>query len=169
MFSLSRILVPVDFSQNSGDALRYAVFLAERFDASIDVLHVWVPPPHVRPELLTPLLSSEERKGETQARLHTQEEMQGFLLSLGLDEHPRIRPRYDTGKPAETIVSNTAERAYDLIVMGTHGRTGLSRVMLGSVAEYVVRHATCPVLTIRPFAAAIVKLSNQQHETDPGD
>jgi nucleotide-binding universal stress UspA family protein len=146
MTELRRILVPVDFSACSRAALDYASFLAQRLGATVDVVHVWDAPPYLGPEVLLHI------PGETRLTLaqfagaRAQRDLEHFLASV---EHPGVvKGRVETGDPCDTILRLAAE-GYDLIVMGTHGRSGLAHVLLGSVAEKVVRRAPCPVLTIR--------------------
>ena len=147
MREIRRILVPVDFSECSRAALEHATVLAERFGASIDVLHVWEPPHYVGPEFLI------EERGETghplqQAALNQAgTEMDEFLS--GFRQRARFSVRFESGKPYETIIKLAANEPYDAIVMGTHGRSGLAHMLIGSVAEEVVRTAPCPVMTIR--------------------
>jgi nucleotide-binding universal stress UspA family protein len=147
MHTISRILVPVDFSPCSRAALDYAAFLGKRFGASIDVLHVWGPPrqlwyPWYTVGPVQDWLSSFER---TEAG----NEMKSLLWHLENNLDITVRGRLESGDPRSTILSVAAEDHYDLIVMGTHGRTGLSHLLLGSIAEGVVQRAPCPVLTIR--------------------
>ena len=152
MYEIDRILVPVDFSPCSRAALERAVALADRFGASIDVLHVWEPPHYVGPEFLI------REPGETghplreYALLQAKKEMDEFVSSFA--ERSRFHLRFESGKPHDTIVKLAADEGFDAIVMGTHGRTGLPHIFVGSVAEKVVRTAPCPVMTIRQQPAA---------------
>jgi universal stress protein A len=147
---ITRILVPVDFSPHSDQALRYATGLAARSGASIELLHVvdnpfasgaWTSEVYVPnlPEMLETLL------GEANKRLTS-------LKSVPAREGIDIETRVLTGQPAHTIIEHAHAGAFDLIVMGTHGRTGFSHLFVGSVAERVVRRAPCPVLTVRELA-----------------
>ena len=144
---ITRILVPVDFSSHSERAFRYALRLASRFGATVDLLHVVDNPfaagtmtaevyvPNL-PEMLDSLLQEAE-KGLA------------ALKSAAAGEGLRVETHVLTGQPAHTIVENARTGGFDLIVMGTHGRTGFSHLFVGSVAERVVRRAPCPVLTVR--------------------
>jgi nucleotide-binding universal stress UspA family protein len=143
---IRRILVATDFSEYSRRAMEYALSLAERMGASIDVLHVWEPPPHLESESLvmvpgdpgTPL----ESIGLAQA---------GRLLNAWSERYHSsavpLRVHLERGPAADTILG-VANSGYDLVVMGTHGRTGLARLFMGSVAQKVVARAACPVLTV---------------------
>jgi nucleotide-binding universal stress UspA family protein len=150
--SLNRILVPVDFSAHSEKAIRYATTLANKFGARLSLVHVIEDPfvtgawqaevfvPNI-PELLNDLIKSAktqlaERKKDLAAH--------GFIIETAVI----------TGRPATAIVEQASTGRFDLIVMGTHGRTGLSHALLGSVAERVVQKAPCPVLTVRDAAPA---------------
>lgn len=151
MHKISAILVPVDFFDSSHAALQQALLFAERFDARVEVLHVWEIPAHVRPDLVVWIEGSEEhRKPMTDmAEARAEDEMDAFLREVPADARRRITERLIGGDPVEVILRLTRDEPFDLVVMGTHGRTGLSHLLLGSVAERVVRGAACPVLTVR--------------------
>ena len=142
--TITRILVPTDFSADADAALTYALGLAQAFGASIEVLHV------VQDPLAAGVWSSEVYSAD----------VAGLLINLVRDAEQRLRNYADghggpittevrTGPAARAILDFARERAFDLIVMGTYGRTGLARVVMGSVAERIVRLAPCPVLTLR--------------------
>ena len=142
---IKRILVPIDFSASSLEALAYASQLTQRFGAELLVLHVVEPvyaaEPNVGSADLTTLLDEQERIADEQlARISANLSKQG----------QRVRTQVECGVPAQAIVEVANDSATDLIVIATHGRTGLSHMLIGSVAERVVRLANCPVLTIRP-------------------
>jgi nucleotide-binding universal stress UspA family protein len=153
--SIKRILVPVDFSAHSEKAARYATTLANRFGARVSLLHVVEDPfvtgawraeafvPNI-PELLDELVKAAQVQiGELKARLAAQ--------GLG------VETAVITGQPAHSIVELATVGAFDLIVMGTHGRTGLSHAFMGSIAERVVQKAPCAVLTVRETDPAALK------------
>jgi nucleotide-binding universal stress UspA family protein len=144
MLTPTRILVPVDFSPNGEQALDYAIELARKLDASVQLLHVVGIPSLGVPELgvavASATIESEVRDGQVGLeRLVASREGQARFAS------PILR----TGDAQHVIVHTAIETGADLIVMGTHGRRGLSRALLGSVAELVVRTSPVPVLTIR--------------------
>jgi nucleotide-binding universal stress UspA family protein len=150
--NITNILVPVDFSPHAELALRYATTLARRLGAGVGLVHVvedpfltgaWISEIYVPnvPELLTDLIAGAER--------HL-----AVLKESAAAEGVTARTAVITGRPAEAIVEHAEAGGFDLIVMGTHGRTGLAHVMMGSVAERVVRKAPCPVLTVRATDAA---------------
>jgi nucleotide-binding universal stress UspA family protein len=143
-FSVKRILVPMDFSECSKKALQYGLALARLHNAAITLLYV-VP---------SPAYAAVEYGGIDYAALETQMRADGEkeLATLVVDE-VRDKARADvavrTGSPANEIVEAAKQLPADLIVIATRGRTGLKHVLLGSVAEHVVRYATCPVLVVR--------------------
>ena len=147
MIKLERILVPTDLSEFSKHALRYGCEFANRFDAELHLLSVvqdvvaLVPEPGMAfpapGEYMTEL-----RETSRQALDELPEP--GWLKSERLIREVRV------GTPFLEIVRYAQETNCDLIVIGTHGRSGLAHVLLGSTAEKVVRKAPCPVLTVRP-------------------
>jgi nucleotide-binding universal stress UspA family protein len=146
--TFTRILVPTDFSATSDAALEYARTVAERFGATLHLLHVVEDPFAHRG------FSGEMYIEEPFADLRTtlMQEAEGQLASRLLpDDRSRFRATAEAvvGHGLRTITAYAAERGIDLIVMGTHGRTGLAHALMGSVAERVVRTAPCPVLTVR--------------------
>ena len=163
------ILVPVDFSTYSADALRYAVGIAERFASSIIVLHV-VPretTTHAVYQRLgyrdLPLLGSLSPKNAPEVPSEVAEEVVGDLrkrVYTALQEflpasiaHYPVELRVLVGHPFERILETAVREKVALIVLGTHGRTGLAHAIMGSVAERVVRLAPCPVLAVKTSSA----------------
>ncbi len=149
MVNYQRILVPVDFSDQSMDALRFAIGLAHTTNAQIEVLHVWEPPAYVGPEMMV-MLSAEapERPIAELARSEISKTMQHFLGTLDEESGLEIIGRLEIGSPSNSILKRSVDGAHDVIVMATHGRRGLPRLLIGSVAEKVVRLSHCPVVTI---------------------
>jgi len=148
--TLTKILAANDFSDDSTRALGYAEELARKFGAEIVVLHVDQPlapvmlAPEFGPSIDTGVMS---RIAEEQ-RLLAQKELDkivGRLRDGGLKARSLLR----VGAPFLEIINAAQTENADLIVMGTHGRSGLAHVLLGSVAERVVQKAACPVLTVR--------------------
>ncbi len=147
MIEIKRILAPSDFSLHSNRALRYAASIAERFQAELHLLHIL-------PEILTPVGPEPMLVAELPLEYYAENE------ALALDTLKGL-PQADWGKPASTqfavrwgeTVSCTLAYAQeikaDLLVISTHGRTGLSHALMGSVAERIVRESHCPVLTVR--------------------
>ena len=143
MIELKRILAPTDFSPFSEQALRYAVELANRFEAELHLLAVVdnTSPLFVDPEMMQLEDFQQQQQAGTQSRLDQQ--------APALDNLELLVREVRTGSPFVEIVRYAKEKEIDLIILGTHGRTGLSHVLMGSVAELVVRKAPCPVLTVR--------------------
>jgi len=135
-----KILCPVDFDPNSIAALDIACELAQERKATVEVLHV-VPIP-LGPEVAIPF-----DKLERMARARLER-----LARQKINPKLRYTIHVKTGDPAGEVIHLANQTDADLIVMATHGRRGLRRLMLGSVAERVVREAHCPVLTIKPTA-----------------
>lgn len=141
------ILCPVDFSQGSRTALEEALLLAEAFDAKIVLLHVWQLPAAAMVD--TALLPVDLQRLDREVDRAAHEQMKQLVDSLSESARARVTKHVVPGDPASTILDRAASDSCDLIVMGTHGRRGPSRFLMGSVAERVVRHAPCPVLTVR--------------------
>lgn len=142
---IQEILVPTDFSEHSDRALKHALLVAEQFGAGITLLHV-VEPPVGFPDLpdlgAIPPDVFRIPVEQSMARLCTREQLRA----------PRLRQTMILrGNPAEKIIEAAVEQHSDLLVLATHGRTGLARILLGSTAEKIIRHAPCPVLVIRPL------------------
>jgi nucleotide-binding universal stress UspA family protein len=163
--AFGHILVPTDFSDPANHALRYAVEEARLHRATVTLLHVLSAHGGTDVYYVTggPELSAQGYDPIAGGRLAGPVPAQPTVVRRDLNEdaitrlHDMVPDAYrDTwnvetasGQPADTIVRIAEERQIDLIVMGTHGRTGLQHVLLGSVAEKVVRLAPCPVLTVR--------------------
>jgi nucleotide-binding universal stress UspA family protein len=146
----NRILVPTDFSPPSDAALEYARAVATRFGASLHLLHVVEDPYRAAyaAEVYVPEVEGlrDELITDAVARLKDR------LLSSDLANYDATTDAL-IGTPAWSIVEYAAAHDIDLIIMGTHGRGGMSHLLMGSVAEKVVRTALCPVLTVRQTPA----------------
>ncbi len=144
MITLKTILVPSDFSECSEAALRYALELARRFDARVHLLHVVQDPltqPWAAEGFSLPLFEIVD-DWHAQAR----ERLKAVVPAADCD---RVTIAAVVATPYAEILDYAARNDVDLIVMGTHGRGGVSHMLLGSIAERVVRRAPCPVLTVR--------------------
>jgi len=138
---LSEILVPLDLSKMSTKALQYAVSFAAQYGATITLLHV-IDPATITREIAPALMPAPRNLPSVENQLG---EVRESLIPSSIETN--IAVRYDTA--AEGILDATAELKPDLIILATHGRTGLQRLFLGSTAEKVVRTASCPVLVVR--------------------
>jgi nucleotide-binding universal stress UspA family protein len=143
---IRRILVATDFSDYSRRALQYALSLAERMGASIDLLHVWEPPRHLESESLVMVPDAPGAEMESSGLPQAGRLLNAWSERFHSDSVP-LQLRLERGSAADTIL-RVANTGYDLVVMGTHGRTGLARLFMGSVSQKVVARATCPVLTV---------------------
>lgn len=140
-FKLRHILVPIDFSDSSRQAVAFAVPLARKFGATITLVHVVQPV--VYPDEVGPWVVSEQFVSKASSK-----ELAAWgrkLLPAALLGKTLVR----FGQPYHEISEAARTQKVDLLVITTHGRTGLQRALLGSTAERVVRHAPCPVLTVR--------------------
>ncbi len=136
MIRIEKILYPTDFSSYSNQAYFHAISLAEKHGASLTILFV------ISPDMKIPGAP----KTEDQARFYWQRQLEQIRP---LDSKITVRHVLLTGDAATEIVRYTKDAAIDLVVMGTHGRTGLERLLLGSVAEQVLREASCSVLVVK--------------------
>lgn len=134
-----RILFATDFSPASEAALKYATSLARDSGATLLILHVEeLPTPYAGGEMLLP-----------QPEYPNPEIKKMLEAVVPPDKSVKYEHHLVLGVPADDIVRTAEEQSADLIVIGTHGRTGLKRVLMGSVAEAVMRRASCPVLTLK--------------------
>jgi nucleotide-binding universal stress UspA family protein len=163
-----KIVVPIDYSENSEHAIQWGASLAQKYGAQLLLLHV-IPKaveevypqgarslspiasyyegmaPGSLPAIQQPIVIDLQEKAQT--RLHS-------FACKSLRQPTLVQVKVAVGKPAEEILRVAREEGADMIVMGTHGRTGLRHLLLGSVAEEVTRHASCPVFTLRTDVAA---------------
>lgn len=146
MIPIRTILAPTDFSSHADAALRYACGLAETFSARLHLLHVLNEVVPVGPDPLMASVLPPDYYRETEADSHA-------ALAKKLDpawgRPAAVETSVHWGQPVDVVVEYARTHGIDLIVIATHGRTGLSHVLLGSVAERIVREAPCPVLTVR--------------------
>jgi nucleotide-binding universal stress UspA family protein len=143
--NIKKVLVPVDFSDYSKSSLRYAVNFAKRFNAEINLIYVVepmvYPPDFSMGQIALPSVDIEMDKRASEE-----------LSNLAKKEIPhdiKSKTIVKTGKPFVEIIETAVEEDVDLIIIATHGHTGIEHVLFGSTAEKVVRKAPCPVLTLR--------------------
>lgn len=135
--SFQRIAVPLDLSESSLAALQAGCDLASRYGAELHLIHIVEPRP-----------SAAMAKPEPYPTQPAEAKLAGVVVSaIGI---PSIHRAVRVGDPVDGILQYVKAQDIDLVVMGSHGRTGISHLFLGSVAEEVVRRAPCPVLVIRP-------------------
>jgi len=155
MLPIRTILCPVDFSENSKPAFHLACALARDYKARLHVINV-APLPGFYGEGIV-IVRTEKSKEEALSRL---KDLQASEPSLEMQYHLR------EGEPFLEILETAKRIKSDLIVMGTHGWTGLNRLLMGSVAEQVMRKATCPVLTINSKAHLNVESPKEAKKTN---
>lgn len=160
MIDIKRILVPTDFSRNSEPAQRYAEELSRAFGADIHLLYVLE---HMRAYGM-------EFGGFAGEGFDPGFDEQDAVKKLGeleleVDSGCTVHRKIRVGSPADVICQYAREQDVDVLVLGTHGRTGLTRLLMGSVAEEVVRRAHCPVLTVRPDGRHFVMPEQQTEAT----
>ena len=158
MLAVKTVLHATDFSKNSAFAFRLACALARDYGARLVILHVAAPPAVFYGEgiYLPPPEEYEEPLHDKLLRLQPH------------DRRVVTEHRLEEGPPAPTILRVAAQAKADVIVLGTHGRTGLGRLIMGSVAEQVVRKAPCPVLTVKnPVTVASLVAAEQVPATVP--
>ena len=151
-----RILCPIDFEQNSIDALKYAYRLARQNDAELTVLHVDTLP--FEPSEIPVREPLPEWKKDMLAQMQS-------LIDKNLGNEAGCELVVEQGDAARNILEVIADLRPDLIVMATHGRTGLGRFFLGSVAERIVRESLVPVLTVRASNASAIANEKEKHPT----
>lgn len=141
-----RIVVGVDDSEQAAAALRWALAEGRLRQASVEVVHAWTPPVSALPFGATLVIPVDEAAIDAEARSSVEE-----LVETALAESDGPRPPVQVtilpGGPSTTLVE--VSEGADMLVVGSHGRTGLSRLMLGSVAMACVNHAPCPVVVVR--------------------
>jgi nucleotide-binding universal stress UspA family protein len=150
MLRLQAIVHPTDFSNCSDYAFQLACSLAQDHGARLIVLHV-----------TQPVIVGGEMSAYYVQTPAERQRLEAELLHRRAPPDIQLEHRLEEGNPAELIVTVAEETGCDLIVMGTHGRTGFSRLLMGSVAEMVMRRAPCPVLTVRDRVAE--KLPERLH------
>ncbi len=148
---IQKILLPTDFSKDSIGATKYACELATQFDAELHLLHTLEHHYSSTPEFGLGLALPTYI---TESKLVAEEKLANVIDSAWSANRIVVQSVVE-GSPDVEIVRYASKENIDLIVLSTHGRTGLSHVLIGSVAESVVRTAPCPVLTIRPQVHAI--------------
>jgi nucleotide-binding universal stress UspA family protein len=143
--SFDKILTAIDFSENSELAFDYAVTMATRFDSELTIMHVINEPVDLRgfyvPHISFEQLEKEIEEGATK--------MMETFCNTKLGSFTNYRTVIVSGVPYEEITRKADEINASLIILGTHGRTGLDHILFGSTAERVVRSAACPVMTIK--------------------
>jgi nucleotide-binding universal stress UspA family protein len=147
MKKFKKILFPVDFSDVSAEIAPWVLMVAEKFDAEIHLLFVarglaYFSEVYVTPVTIQNFEGEIVRGGETA--------MEEFVAAH-FDKYPSVETKVDLGDPGDRILDYVTSKGMDLVIMGTHGRKGLERVIFGSVADRVIKMAQVPVLSINPY------------------
>ncbi len=143
--TINKVLVPIDFSDYSKSALRYAVNFAKSFNAEIILIYVVepviYPPDFSMGQIAMPSINTEwDDRAKDELQKLAKSEIIGAV---------KVKTIIKTGKPFVEIIETAKEENVDLIIIATHGRSGVEHILFGSTAEKVVRKAPCPVLTLR--------------------
>ncbi|WP_294346822.1 universal stress protein [Prosthecochloris sp.] len=142
MIKIRRILCPVDFSDASRKAVRYAHEFAKGMGASLVLLNVVEPRPMAVDMSLSYVPLEEDLEKAAKEDLEE-------IIRTEREQGVEVQADVQIGTPSETILEKAEELDVNLIIVGSHGKTGLSRILMGSVAESVVRKAKCPVLIVK--------------------
>jgi nucleotide-binding universal stress UspA family protein len=156
---MKKILVPTDFSECSRAAFDQALAMAKHLGLEIELLHVFsLPAIAGAGDVLIALPDQPYQSALAWTQKNADETMERFLADFDTGS-VLVGARVESGRPEEVILAAAREGGFDMIVMGTHGRSGLSHLILGSVAERVVRLAPCPVLTVKAHQHALDRAS----------
>jgi nucleotide-binding universal stress UspA family protein len=142
---INKILVPIDFSNYSKGALKYAVNFAKRFNAEMYLIYV-VEPVIYPPDFSMGQIAIPSVNAEWDER--AKDELQK-LAKTDIPNDVKVETIIKTGKPFLEIIETASEKDIDIIIIATHGHSGVEHILFGSTAEKVVRKAPCPVLTLR--------------------
>ena len=148
--NVKKILAPIDFSVHSMEAMRGAMELAKDVGADVHLVHVIAPHRHFIP---LPLATSAEESRELVREAAMLEQAEEELARVKKDDFGDSKKVFTfavVGNPIEKLVEYAKEQAIDLVVMSTHGRSGVEQILIGSVTEKMVRNAPCSVLVFRP-------------------
>lgn len=147
--NIAKILVAVDFSAASLHAVELGAFLGEKLGATVDLIHAWELPAFLPPDALIASTGGDTATLTALARSRSEADMAALEKELRA-RGTRIGGGFcEAGDPPHTVNEFAAKGGYGLVVVGTHGRTGLAHLLLGSVAQKIVHHSTVPVLVAR--------------------
>jgi nucleotide-binding universal stress UspA family protein len=157
MTTVPKMLVPIDFSSGSDSSVAYATALAQSLRSVVTLFHVY----ESSDAMSSIVPGADQMVDDEHDRALAREWLEGLRTRTTTDRAVEMRVVVVSGSPAQEVISLARKSSYDMIVMGTHGRTGLQHVLMGSVAEAVVRRASCPVLTIHcPFRTATARVES---------
>ena len=145
---IRRIMIPIDYSENSKVALAYGADFAAHFGASLDIVHVWDRPTYLTDAVMVQHPGEAHKPIGELIRENAQRDMTEFLGQLTLPSGLTTSSRLLSGEPASALIAELKKGEHDLVILSTHGRTGLAHLLLGSIAEKLVRLSPVPVLTV---------------------
>jgi nucleotide-binding universal stress UspA family protein len=148
--AIRRILFPVDLTEDSDKLVPYVVQMRQKFDAEVNILYV-VRVFQYFSSINVPTMSIDIFENEVMEMAHRK--MKEFKMHHFSRLHP-VTAEVILGEPSETILSYIEENQIDMVIMGTHGRRGIDRVIFGSVAERVIKSAPVPVLVVNPYRSS---------------
>lgn len=145
---IRRIMIPIDYSEHAKAALTYGAEFAQSFGATLDIVHVWDRPTYLTDAVMV------QRPGEAHKpigeliRENAQHDMNEFLSQNPVPSGVSASSRLLSGEPASALLAELKKGEHDLVILSTHGRTGFAHLLLGSIAEKLVRMSPVPVLTV---------------------
>ena len=146
--TFQRIIVPVDYSPNSRRALALALGIAG--PNGVDAVHVWDRPSYVSGDVTVGHADGSRRSLADLILENAEREMTDFLSTVEVPPGAQLRHRLVPGEPVAAVLDQIAQHNYDLLVIGTHGRSGVTRMLLGSMTDKLIRMSPIPVLTVPP-------------------
>jgi nucleotide-binding universal stress UspA family protein len=160
MTTIKKILVPVDFSECSVAAVEHALALSDAFGATVEVVHTYDVPSFVTPNVVV-FAGDFEAPLAAHADRQARDQLANFLKRVGAKDLPQVNARVLIGPAGPTILDIAESEHPDLLVIGTHGRTGVARMLMGSTAEKVLRNARCPVLAVKANTEPVASLASE--------
>ena len=145
---IRRIMIPIDYSENSKVALTYGADFALGFGASLDIVHVWDRPTYLTDAVMVQRPGQAHQPIGELIRENAQHDMDEFLNQFTLPSGLQSSSRLLAGEPASALLAELKKGEHDLVILSTHGRTGFAHLLLGSIAEKLVRMSPVPVLTV---------------------
>lgn len=156
MIQLNKVLVPTDFSDFSKPAITYGCAIAEKFGAELHLLNVVPDQAMLVPEVAA--FSPESMMAQSESLVREARRQLAELPASGWQTGKPVIREVRTGPAAMEIIDYATKENIDMVVIGTHGRSGLMHILMGSIAERVVRLSPCPVLTVKPQGHQFVTL-----------
>ncbi len=146
MYAMNKIVVPVDLEKNTQKLVDFAIYMAKKFNAELNLIHVTE---FYSTEAM--LLGNPSLGNINAQRMSKAEETMEHLLAENTKKYNKIKGSVLKGEVVDTIVSFAETEQAEMVIIGTHGAKGLEKILLGSVAERVVKRVHCPTLTMNPY------------------